>query len=287
LHSGVTHYCGAPTVQIGIVNDPAAQKPPHPISAIIAGAAPTAHLIGELEKKGISPVHVYGLTETYGPFTRCYDQPSWGALSLEERAKLMARQGQSFATAQEVRVVIPAKDENDDTLVDVPKDGKTIGEIVTRGNIVMKEYFRDPEATRRAFRGGYFNSGDLAVMHPDGAIAIMDRSKDIIISGGENASSLAIEQELASHPHVLEVSVVARSHAKWGERPMAFVILHKHHAGTWTEKHDEFAQELKQHARTRLPGFACPEWVLVVEELPKTSTGKILKTDLRKIVAKL
>ncbi|EGN94407.1 hypothetical protein SERLA73DRAFT_188276 [Serpula lacrymans var. lacrymans S7.3] len=287
LNSGVTHYCGAPTVQIGIVNNPAARPLPRSISAIIAGAAPTAHLIGELEKKGIQPVHVYGLTYTYGPFTRCYDQPSWALLSLEERAKLMARQGQSFATAQEVRVVYPPKSEDDQEVVDVPKDGKTVGEVATRGNIVMKEYFRDPEATRKAFRGGYFHSGDLAVMHPDGVIAIMDRSKDIIISGGENASSLAIEQELASHPHVLEVSVVARSHVKWGERPMAFVTLRQEHVSAWKGKHNVFGDELKRYARTRLPGFACPEWVEVVEELPKTSTGKILKTNLRTIAAKL
>jgi len=124
-------------------------------------------------------------------------------------------------------------------------------------------------------------------MYPDGSVAIVDRSKDIIISGGENASSLAIEQELSTHPHVLEVTVVARSHPKWGERPMAFVVLHQHHVKTWEEKHDKFAQELKQHARTRLPGFACPEWIQIVDDLPKTSTGKILKTNLRKIAAKL
>jgi len=232
-------------------------------------------------------VHVYGLTETYGPFTRCYDQPFWKSLPLEQRAKLMARQGQIFATAQNVRVVYPPKNENDQELVDVPKDGQTTGEIITRGNIVMKEYFRDPETTRKAFRGGYFSSGDLAVMHPDGVLQIMDRSKDIIISGGENASSLAIEQELASHPHVLEVTVVARPHVKWGERPMAFVILRQEHASQWTGKHREFGEELKRHGRKRLPGFACPEWIEVVEELPKTSTGKILKTELRKRVAKL
>ncbi|KAF8844063.1 acetyl-CoA synthetase-like protein [Paxillus ammoniavirescens] len=287
LASGVTHYCGAPTVQIGIVNDPAARPLPHPISAIIAGSAPTAQVIGQLEQIGIKPVHVYGLTETYGPFTRCYDQPFWTTLPLAERAKLMARQGQSFATAQNVRVVYPPKHENDQDLIDVPKDGKTVGEIVTRGNIVMKEYFRDAEATRKAFRGGYFNSGDLAVMHPNGVLQILDRSKDIIISGGENASSLAIELELANHPHVLEVSVVARPHPKWGERPMAFVILRQEHIQKWAGNHADFEVELKRHARSLLPGFACPEWVQVVDELPKTSTGKILKTDLRKIVAKL
>ncbi|KAJ4486319.1 acetyl-CoA synthetase-like protein [Lentinula aciculospora] len=290
LHSRVTHYCGAPTVQIGIVNDPAAKRPPQLIRAYIAGAAPTAHLISSLEEIGIEPIHVYGLTETYGPFTRSYLQESWSSLSLDERSKLMARQGHAFATAGDMRVVYRADESPSGPhgdLVDVPKDGKTMGEIVTRGNIVMKEYFKDPFATNKAFRGGYFGSGDLAVMHPDGSASILDRGKDIIISGGENASSLAIEQELASHPHILEVSVVAREHKKWGERPMAFVILHPQHASKWNSRHEEFAKELKAHARKRLPGFACPEWVEIVSDLPKTSTGKILKTELRKRLAKL
>ncbi|KAJ3561109.1 hypothetical protein NP233_g10400 [Leucocoprinus birnbaumii] len=300
LHSGVTHYCGAPTVQVKANQQTNDNKPL--ISSTDwrgkrststqtaterdccnrekAGAAPTAHLIAELEKIGIKP--------TYGPFTRNYDQPHWANISLEERARFMARQGQAFATAFGVRVVYPpTDDEKNPILRDVPRDGKTVGEIVTKGNIVMKEYFRDPEATRKAFLGGHFRSGDLAVWHPDGTIAVVDRSKDIIISGGENASSLAIEQELASHPHVLEVSVVARPHLKWGERPMAFVILHPQHAKKWAGRHHEFGNDLKEHARARLPGFACPEWVEVVPELPKTSTGKILKTELRKVVAKL
>ncbi|KAJ7071215.1 hypothetical protein C8F01DRAFT_1109561 [Mycena amicta] len=290
LNSSVTHYCGAPTVQIGIVNDPAARPLKHKISAIIAGAAPMASLIGSLESIGIQPIHVYGLTEvrsTYGPFTRNYEQDAWKKLSLQERAVKLARQGHSFATAHNVRVVYPPKDDADSELIDVPRDGKTIGEIVTRGNIVMKEYFRDPEATARAFRGGSFNSGDLAVMFEDGSVSIVDRQKDIIISGGENASSLAIEQELSSHPDVLEVSVVARSHPKWGERPHAFVILRSDNASKWKGRHEAFAKDLKAHASTKLPGFSMPEWIQVVEELPKTSTGKILKTDLRKIVAKL
>ncbi|TDL28404.1 acetyl-CoA synthetase-like protein [Rickenella mellea] len=281
---GVSHYCAAPTVQIGIINDPDAVRLPSPIMAIIAGSAPTAHLIGELEKKNILAVHVYGLTFTYGPFTRAYAQPSWEMLSLEERAKLMARQGHSFATAQEVRVVSFG---DNDELIDVPADGKTVGEIVTRGNIVMKEYFRDERATQKAFRGGYFGSGDLAVMYPDGAIAIQDRSKDIIISGGENASSLAIEQELSTHPDILEVAVVARPHPRWGERPMAFVVLRPEKVRQWNKADNDFSESLKVFSRGRLPGFACPEWVQVVDELPKTSTGKILKTTLRGIVAKL
>ncbi|KAF8349930.1 AMP-dependent synthetase and ligase [Amanita rubescens] len=280
IHSQITHYCGAPTVQTGIVSDPLAQKLVQPVTAIIAGAAPTPHLIAELEKKGINPVH------TYGPFTRNYSQPSWSKLSLDQRSKFMARQGHAFATAQEVRVVRTNEDLGDE-LVDVPRDGKTLGEVVTRGNIVMKEYYNDPDATKKAFRGGGFRSGDLAVWNPDGTIAIMDRSKDIIISGGENASSLAIERELVTHPHVLEVSVVARQHPKWGERPMVFVTLHPQHSQRWAGRHSEFEEELIQHAKTRLPGFACPEWISVVSELPKTSTGKILKTELRKVAAKL
>ncbi|PBK76966.1 acetyl-CoA synthetase-like protein [Armillaria solidipes] len=278
LNSKVTHYCGAPTVQV---------LPESPISAIIAGplnnresAAPTAHLLGALEKIGIKPIHVYGLTG--------YDQLFWAKISLEQRSKLIARQGHSFATAEGVRV---AEMRDDDQIIDVPRDGKTVGEIVTRGNLVMKEYFRDPEATKKAFRGGYFHSGDLAVMHPDGSIAVVDRSKDIIISGGENASSLAIEQGkfscLSSHPHVLEVSVVARAHPVWGERPMAFVIIHPEHVARWSGRVDEFVKDLMEHAKARLPGFARPDWVEVVPELPKTSTGKILKTELRKRVAKL
>ncbi|OBZ65771.1 Acetate/butyrate--CoA ligase AAE7, peroxisomal [Grifola frondosa] len=288
LNSGVTHYCGAPTVQIGLVNAPQATRLSKPVSAIVAGSAPTAHLIEELEKEEYHPGSRIWIN-TYGPTTRCYDQPAWANLQLDDRAKFLARQGHSFATAVDARVVYPPKEGEslDAELVDVPKDGKTVGEIVFRGNIVMKEYFKDPEATKKAFRGAHFNTGDLAVMHPDGYIAVQDRSKDIIISGGENASSLAIEQELSSHPDVLEVSVVARPHPKWGERPMAFVILHPSHEKKWAGRHAEFADDLKKHARARLPGFACPEWVSVVDELPKTSTGKIQKVTLRKLVAKL
>ncbi|KAH8106897.1 AMP-dependent synthetase and ligase [Cristinia sonorae] len=285
LNSGVTHYCGAPTVQIGLISAPEARPVPQPVKAIIAGSAPTAQLIGDLETKGITAVH------TYGPVTICYPQPAWMKLSLQERARFLARQGRGFITAADIRVVYQPKEgepiDYDAPLVDVPRDGATIGEVVMRGNITMKEYFRDPEATRKAFRGGYFNSGDLAVMYPDGYIAIQDRSKDIIISGGENASSLAIEQELATHPDVLEVSVVARPHPRWGERPMAFVILRANSKKKWVGKDEEFAAALKKHARGNLPGFACPEWVQLVDELPKTSTGKIQKVQLRKIVAKL
>ncbi|KAG8884140.1 hypothetical protein FRB97_005123 [Tulasnella sp. 331] len=262
LQSNVTHYCAAPTVQIGIFNSPEARRLENPVRAIIAGSAPTAHLIAELEKLNIQVTHVYGLT-----------------------AKLMARQGHAFATSEEARVVYqPASDDPAELkkpLVDVKADGKTLGEIVTRGNIVMKEYFNDPVATRKAFRGGYFTTGDLAVRFPDGSVSILDRSKDLLISGGENASTLAIEQELVTHPDVLEVAVVARDHSKWGERAHAFVVLHPSavdkHAGSTTS----FEESLKGHAKERLPGFARPEWVEVVVDLPKTSTGKIQKNILR------
>lgn len=282
-HSGVTHYCAAPTVQIGILSAPHASRVDRQVSAIIAGSAPTAHLIGELENINIQPIHVYGLTETYGPYTRNYAQSFWKSLSLTERSKLMARQGHSFATAEETRVVNKG---SDGSLIDVPEDGKTLGEIAVRGNIVMKEYFKDPEATAKAFQGGYFSTGDLAVRYPDRSVFIQDRSKDIIISGGENASSLAIEQEIASHPDVLEVAVVARPHATWGERPSAFVILKSESSSKWTGKHEIFGSDLKEWLRGKLPGFAIPEWVDVVQELPKTSTGKIQKNVLRQLVNK-
>ncbi|KDQ12888.1 hypothetical protein BOTBODRAFT_34031 [Botryobasidium botryosum FD-172 SS1] len=284
IKSGVTHYCGAPTVQIGIVNAPEGRVLERPINAVIAGSSPTSHLIGELEKKNIHVTHVYGLTDTYGPFTRCYSRPEWREWSLEKRAEAMARQGHSFATADELRVVYS---DGGDLLRDVPADGKTLGEIVVRGNILMKEYFKSPEETRAALRGGFFHTGDLAVHYPDGTVLISDRSKDLIISGGENASSLAIEQELAKFPDVLEVSVIARAHPKWGERPMAFVILQPHAEARWKGKEAEFEKELKRFAQKGLPGFARPEWVKVVKDLPKTSTGKIQKNVLRKTVAKL
>jgi len=220
--------------------------------------------------------------QTYGPFTRNYGQPGWLALPLEERAKLLARQGHSFATADETRVVSLS---HEGLLEDVPQDGKSLGEIAVRGNIVMKEYYRDPEATAKAFSGGWYATGDLAVKYPDHSISIQDRSKDIIISGGENASSLAIEQELAEHPDVLEVAVVARQHEKWGERPAAFIILNTGGKKKWTGSHTQFEAALKGWAKGRLPGFAIPEWVNIREDLPKTSTGKIQKTRLRQMVA--
>jgi fatty-acyl-CoA synthase len=210
-------------------------------------------------------VHVYGLTETYGPITVCPEHEEWRALPIAERARLLARQGQAYPSADLVRVV-------DDDVHDVPLDGETMGEVVMRGNNVMSGYFDDPEATATAFRGGWFHSGDLAVWHPDGNVELRDRGKDIIISGGENISSIEVEQTIVAHPDVLECAVVAVPHAHWGERPKAFVTLR--------EGADATAEEIIAFARERLAHYKCPDAV-EFGPLPKTSTGKVQKFILR------
>ncbi|CAK9781994.1 acetyl-CoA synthetase-like protein [Cutaneotrichosporon oleaginosum] len=279
----ITHYCAAPTVQIGICNHPQAHKITHDIRTLVAGAAPSAFLINTLEKKlGIQVIHVYGLTETYGPMTNCIQHPEWAVeLHEEEFYRRKAMQGHAFVGADEARVIRPESDPSKG-YEDVTPNGKEVGEIVMRGNIVMKEYWNNPEATAEAFEGGWFHSGDLAVRMPYGMISIQDRSKDIIISGGENASSLSIESAIYQHPDVLECAVVARPHEKFGERAHAFIILRPHAEPKWAGKEDEFHVELKTFVKPLLPGFARPEWVEVVPELPKTSTGKIQKHELRK-----
>ncbi|KAN0066158.1 hypothetical protein ACQY0O_000252 [Thecaphora frezii] len=289
LNHGITHYTGAPTVQIGITNHPKARKLDRIVKVSVAASAPTAVLLAKMESLNLHPVHVYGATETYGPFTRRYAEPHWADLDVDERARLMARQGHSFLVADECRVVRPVdpKRPEQSELVDVAQDGKEAGEIVMRGNIAMKEYYKDPEATAKIVINGWIHMGDIAVRHPGGEIQIMDRGKDIIISGGENISSLAVEQELAAHPDVLECCVVARPHEKWGERGQAYVVLNvegrrKHgKASKGTAEHEALVQELKKHCKARMSGFAVPEWVDVVEELPKTSTGKVQKNVLR------
>ncbi|PRP82714.1 hypothetical protein PROFUN_09976 [Planoprotostelium fungivorum] len=274
----VTHYCAAPTVQIGIVNHEKARRiVGRRINAIIAASAPTATLLESLENLGIDIAHVYGLTETYGPLTRGYSYPSWRELDAKGRSVQMSRQGQNYVTADEVRVVRVEKEEDGRVhaklpLEDVPRDGITIGEIVMRGNLVMMEYYNNPEATKEAFAGGWFHSGDLAVRHPNGAIAIADRSKDIIISGGENVSSLEVESALSGHEDVLEAYAVARSDIRWGERPMAF---------KWKGREREFEELLKEYSKKVLAGYKRPHWIEVVDALPKTSTGKIQKFVLR------
>jgi fatty-acyl-CoA synthase len=270
---GVTHFCGAPTVLIALANHPAARPFPHTISVTTAGAPPAPTTIAQMEALGATITHVYGLTETYGPVTVCAWQAQWDGLPPAERARLKARQGVGMLTvgADDVRVVVPGGGEAG-PLVDVPADGATPGEIVMRGNNVMKGYYRDPAATAKAFAGGYFHSGDIAVRHADGYIEIQDRAKDVIISGGENISTVQVEKTILEHEAVLECAVVAKPDEKWGEVPKAFVTLKS--GATATEA------EIIAHCRARLPGFKTPKAVEFCE-LPKTSTGKIQKFVLR------
>ncbi|MDF1482368.1 acyl-CoA synthetase [Extensimonas sp. H3M7-6] len=266
---GVTHYCGAPIVHSLLVNAPAALKEgvPQGIKAMVAGAAPPASMIEGMETLGFDLTHVYGLTEVYGPATVCAKQDAWSQLDIGERARLNARQGVRYHLERDVRVLDP------ETMQPVPQDGETMGEIMFRGNIAMKGYLKNPEATAEAFRGGWFHSGDLGVQYPDGYIKIKDRSKDIIISGGENISSIEVEDVLYRHPAVLAAAVVARPDPKWGETPCAFIELKPGAQVT--------AQDIIAHCRAHLAGFKVPRAV-VFGELPKTSTGKIQKFELRK-----
>ncbi|WP_372828029.1 acyl-CoA synthetase [Polaromonas sp.] len=266
---GVTHYCGAPIVHGMLVNAPDEMKAglPQGVKAMVAGAAPPASMIEGMEALGFDLTHVYGLTEVYGPATVCAVQDGWEALEIGERARLNARQGVRYHLQRAACVINP------ETMQPVPQDGETMGEIMFRGNIAMKGYLKNPKATEEAFAGGWFHTGDLAVMYPDGYIKIKDRSKDIIISGGENISSIEVEDVLYRHPDVLAAAVVARPDARWGETPCAFVELK---AGATTT-----AQDIVAHCKKHLAGFKVPRAV-VFGELPKTSTGKIQKFELRK-----
>src|SRR6266852_2806564 len=264
-NEGVTHYNGAPTVQITLVNHPKARRLERQITVAVAGAPPSPTLLGRMKELNLRPIHVYGLTETYGPYTLCEWHREWDDLPHEDQARLLARQGQSNVTAGLVRVV-------DEAMHDVPRDGQTMGEVVMHGNSVMKGYYKDPEATARAFAGGWFHSGDIGVWHPDGYIELRDRKKDIIISGGENISTIEVEQTVAKHPAVLECAVVAIPDEKWGERPKAFVTL-KPGAQATEQEILEFCREIMAH-------FKCPAAV-EFGELPKTSTGKVQKFILR------
>lgn len=262
---GVTHFNGAPTLQVMLVNDPVAAPVSHRVTVTIAGAPPSPTLLEKIKSLNFHPVHVYGLTETYGPTTICEWHPAWDKADPEEQSKLRARQGQAYINSDLVRVV-------DVEMNDVPQNGETIGEVVMRGNNVMKEYFRLPDETAKAFEGGWFHSGDLAVRHPDGYIELRDRLKDIIISGGENISTIEVEQAIVKHPAILECAVIAIPDEKWGERPKAFVTLKR---GMYaTEK------EIIEFCRTKIAHFKCPAAV-EFSELPKTSTGKIQKYVLR------
>ncbi len=267
---GVTHYCGAPIVHGLLVNAPADMKVgvPAGVKAMVAGAAPPASMIEGMEAMGFDLTHVYGLTEVYGPATVCAKHDAWNTLDIGERARLNARQGVRYHLERDVRVLDP------ETLQPVPQDGETMGEIMFRGNIAMKGYLKNPKATQEAFAGGWFHSGDLAVQYPDGYIKIKDRSKDIIISGGENISSIEVEDVLYRHPAVLAAAVVAKPDARWGETPCAFVELKADAQVT--------PEDIVAHCKQHLAGFKVPRAV-VFGELPKTSTGKIQKFELRKL----
>src|SRR5215469_9415572 len=264
-HEGVTHYNGAPTVQLMILNHPRAHRLDRPVTAMVAAAPPSPTLLGRMSELNLRVVHVYGLTETYGPITVSPEQEGWDELPLAERARHLARQGQAYVSADLARVV-------DNKMHDVAQDGQAMGEVVMRGNNVMSGYFDDQAATSKAFAGGWFHSGDLAVWHSDGTIELRDRGKDIIISGGENISSIEVEQVIAAHPAVLECAVIGIPHPHWGERPKAFVTLNEGAAAT--------PEEIIAFCRERLAHYKCPDSI-EFGPLPKTSTGKTQKFVLR------
>ncbi|SET61233.1 acyl-CoA synthetase [Oceanicella actignis] len=265
---GVTHMCGAPIVMSTLLNaDESEKRPlPHPVEFWTAAAPPPEAVLAAMAAAGFRVTHVYGLTEVYGPAVINEWKPEWDALPPAEQARLKARQGVRYAALEALEVLDP------ETMKPVPADGQTMGEVCFRGNVVMKGYFKNPEATAKAFRGGWFWSGDLAVRHPDGYIQLKDRSKDIIISGGENISSIEVEEALYRHPAVAFCAVVAKPDEKWGETPCAFVELRE---GAQTDE-----AELIAHCRAHLAHFKAPRKV-VFGPLPKTSTGKIQKFELR------
>jgi fatty-acyl-CoA synthase len=266
-HSGVSHFCAAPTVLTMTIWDPSAgkEKLPRPVRIGTGGSPPTPALLERLAELGMDITHLYGLTETFGPVVLCEWRSDWNKLPIPEQAKLKSRQGVGNVISQKIRVV-------DETGADVPADAETMGEIAIRGNNVMLGYYKDDEGTRKAAPDGWFRTGDLGVMFPDGYVALRDRAKDIIISGGENISSVEIEDALTSHAAVLEVAVVAGPDEKWGEVPIAFVTLKA--GAECTEK------ELIEHVRGQLARFKAPKRV-IFGPLPKTGTGKVQKKVLR------
>ena len=264
----VDHYCAAPIVHnLLIAADPALRAGiDHPVRAMVAGAAPPAAMIEGMARIGFDITHVYGLTEVYGPAAVAVKRPSWAAESVAEQTRLNGRQGVRYGLQEGMTVMAP------ETMVEVPADGETIGEIMFRGNIAMKGYLKNPAATAEAFAGGWFHTGDLAVLEPDRYVKIKDRSKDVIISGGENISSLEVEDVLYRHPAVMACAVVAKADAKWGETPVAFIEL--------TPGASVTAEALIAHCKASLAGFKVPREIRF-EAIPKTSTGKIQKFALR------
>jgi fatty-acyl-CoA synthase len=265
---GVTHLCGAPIVMGMLLNAPAGERRdfPQAVQMMTAASPPPATVLEGMARLGIKVTHVYGLTEVYGPAVVCDWKPEWDALPAGEQARLKSRQGLPYVVQEGLMVADP------DSLAPVPADGETLGEVFMHGNITMKGYLKNPSATQKAFAGGWFHTGDLGVMHPDGYIELKDRSKDIIISGGENISTIEVESVLYRHPAVLEAAVVARPDEKWGETPCAFVTLRPGAEAT--------TEEIIAFSRQHLAHFKCPKTV-VFGDLPKTSTGKIQKFVLR------
>ena len=262
----VTHLNGAPPVLAALVGAKEAHPMDRPLVITTAGAPPNPRTIAQCEDINARVVHVYGLTETYGPYSVCQWQEGWEDVGVEERAALLSRQGVGMIQAERLRVV-------DEDTNDVPADGATMGEIVMRGNNVMKGYFKDEEATAEAFTDGWFHSGDLGVVHPDGYVQLLDRAKDVVISGGENISTVEIEQVLLKHPAVMNASVIGMPDEKWGERPKAFVILKP------GEQVSE--QDLIDHVRSAIAHYKAPKAIAFMDELPMTSTGKVQKFELR------
>jgi fatty-acyl-CoA synthase len=264
----VTHMCGAPIIMQFIIGASAEERRPlkRKVEFMTAAAPPPAAVLEALEKENFRVTHVYGLTEVYGPATVCAWHDDWDALDSGERARLKARQGVRYAAADGVTVMDPA------TMQEVPRDGSTMGEVMFRGNLTMKGYLKNPKATQEAFADGWFHSGDLGVLHEDGYIELRDRSKDIIISGGENISTIEVEGVIIKHPAVANVAVVAKPDEKWGETPCAFVVLKSGAEAT--------AEDIIKHCRANLASYKCPRYV-VFRELPMTSTGKVQKFVLR------
>jgi fatty-acyl-CoA synthase len=261
----ISHYNGSPTVQISLLHHPKAHRLDQQITVTVGGAPPSPTLLDRMKELNFRPIHAYGLTETYGPHAICEWHKEWDNLPTGEQARFLARQGQGNIVAERIRIV-------DEHMHDVPRDARTMGEVVMHGNIVMKGYFEDPDATAKAFEGGWFHSGDLGVCHHDGYIELRDRKKDVIISGGENIATIEIEQVIAEHPAVMECAVIAIPDEKWGERPKAFVTLAADKSATETE--------IIAFCRERIAHFKCPAAV-EFGPLPKNSTGKIQKFVLR------
>jgi fatty-acyl-CoA synthase len=268
----VTHMCGAPIIMTALLAHPGPKTWSHSLKFMVAASAPPAPVLAGMGKLGFDVTHVYGLTEVFGPAVVCEWKSEWNKLPVDEQAVIKARQGVRYLALENLAVMDP------ETLKPVPKDGETIGEVFMKGNLVMKGYLKNPSSTEKSLEGGWFHTGDLAVMNPDGYMQLKDRSKDIIISGGENISSLEVESILYKHPKVAEAAVVARKDEKWGETPCAFITVKP-----GQEMSDE---ELYSWCQQNMPKFFVPRTFLF-GDLPKTSTGKVQKHVLRKTVAEL